>query len=42
MSETTFWPRWCCQRCGAEIGYLGRLFDRFTRPFGCTLHGCKK
>lgn len=20
-------PSWCCQKCGEEIGYLGRLFQ---------------
>ena len=36
-------PAYCCQRCGAPIGYLGRLIDWLTRPFwNFTLHDCKR
>ncbi len=28
---------WCCQGCGAEIGYLGRFFQAFV---GGLLHSC--
>lgn len=32
------WPWWCCQRCGAEIGLLGRALWWFP----IALHPCKR
>lgn len=26
-------PSWCCQRCGDQIGYLGRLVEIIYVPF---------
>jgi hypothetical protein len=29
-------PSWCCQKCGAQIGWLGRFFQLLRVP----LHTC--
>lgn len=26
------YPKWCCQRCGAEIGYVGRFVEITAYP----------
>jgi hypothetical protein len=31
------YPSWCCQRCGAEIGWIGRAWDFL----GIRLHRCR-
>lgn len=31
------YPNWCCQKCGVEIGYVGRVF----MALGIVLHNCK-
>lgn len=36
------YPSWCCEWCGAQIGWLGRAIDFLTRPFGFVLHDCIK
>ena len=35
------YPSYCCQQCGACIGWVGRAIDAITRPlFGFVLHKC--
>lgn len=34
-------PGWCCQRCGAPIGYLGRALQALFGPMHKHASGCR-
>jgi hypothetical protein len=36
-AETTSWPSYCCQTCGAEIGWIGRGLQAVV---GCLSTDC--
>ncbi len=36
-SQTTEWPSYCCQTCGAEIGWVGRGLQAVV---GCLSTDC--
>lgn len=31
-NDTKEYPKWCCQRCGEETGYLGKFKEFIHRP----------
>ena len=33
---------WRCQRCGAEIGYLGRAMEWLVKWTNLSFHGCRR
>jgi hypothetical protein len=36
------YPKWCCQRCGSQVGYIGRALEHIARFCGYTLHNCEE
>lgn len=38
MPDTTKYPSYCCQRCGSQIGWLGRFMEAI---FG-QVHDCEE